>query len=82
MIQLAFDQRPRRTKTENEGYGKASQSTAGLLSPEVRRVLADFAEFTSPAARARFADKWISLVAPRFETTWQMNSSTPTGRPT
>jgi len=58
--------------TPAEAYGKASRSRVGILRRDVDQVISDFAVFTHPSSRARYADKWITLVAGRFEETWQV----------
>lgn len=62
----------KRPDTIPHGRWRAAASTVGLLAPDVTHVLDDFASFSSTEARAAFADKWISLVARRFEETWQV----------
>ena len=62
----------KRPDTIPHGRWRAATSTVGVLAPDVTHVLDDFASFASVEGRAAFADKWISLVARRFEETWQV----------
>jgi hypothetical protein len=53
-----------------DGVTSAGTSPAGLLHPDVARVLDEFHRFNTPEARAAFAGRWVKIVAGRLEHTW------------
>ena len=59
-------------QSESQGFGMASRARSGLRTAGTDRSWTDFETLTSDAARAAFADHWLSLNGEALERTWKM----------
>ena len=51
-------------ETVAHGYGRASRMGGGVLAPDMRQVLDEFATFHDRPVRAAFAHHWVAIVRP------------------